>query len=716
MRKLLENPLLGRARGGWPETPAQALLAALLVGLVLLGPWQAGVCACTMFEVGALLLVLLTALRGGSTLYGAITGEREKRTLDGLRLTQLTPGQVVLGKISGELVTLSWSLLSALPALAILAFAGGLPVQALVGTLAVAAAAGLFASASGLLASSLAATTSQAVLWGWVFKGAWLAFSPFCDLMLRAVLVRSETPVFFTAVNPVAALLLTTIPEAAFGSCRWLAPMNLAFLLLGSLALLGLVCTRLAGDPPRASDVQQGAMHPAWRRGWAPSWVQALLPGLSRNAAFLREVAWQGRTGAFAWPGLAIWLVLFLAPFLYARAWSLQSSEPSRPAGAPRIVVSVRAPVGSPLPPSHPAEQAGARAVYATVPGQQTALVIRGHRPETCLRLALYRDFGVPMPWGAVLAVEPVGPPTGAVRQLRIRPLDQVDPRTLGDLAMAPPPPPPPPPDFGHRTLDSMEKGPQAALLRPLQVGLLGTVLLFLLNLTVRSTALLAGALTGERERQTWQDLALTGIPARQVVFGKLWGALLMPLFQMSLVFPVLLIYVFAGVLSLLDLGALYLFSVGLALTAGLLGLWSSARAGSTHASQAWAVTWLLLAFALGLVTGAPEHRLIPVTMTLIGALVAFFTHRSTWKGWLGMSLGLLAAPQALSPLAAVAGFVPALGRLTGLAGPVEELYPLVGFLGAMLFLAGTSLFLVRAILERIEDPARGGGLRVQSD
>ncbi len=716
MRILLDNPLLGRVPGGWPGNPRQALLAALGGALLLLGPWLAGVCACTMFEIGALVLVLLAALRGGNTLYGAITGEREKKTLDSLRLTQLTAGQVVLGKVSGEVLALGWLVLSALPALLILAIVGGIPPQALAGTLAVAVAAGLFASASGLLASSLAGSTSQAVLSGWIFKGLWLVFSPLGDLLLRAVLVRSEAPVFFTAANPVAALALVTVPEAAFGAGRWLVPVNLAFLVLGSLAMLGLASRRLAGEAPTTSEVQQGAVHPAWRKGWAPSWLQDLVPGFSGNAAFLREIAWQARTGAGAWPGLAIWLVLFLAPFLYARAWSMQNSEPVMPAYSPQVEVRLRAPLGAQPPPTHAAEQAGARVVYATAPGHQTALVIRGHRPETCFRLALYQTFGIPMPWGAVQALEPVGPPHGAVREVRLRPLEQVDPRTLGDLAMAPPPPPPPPPDFRHGAGFASPQDRQSALVRPLQVGLLGTVLLFLLSLSVRSTALLAGALTGERDRRTWQDLALTGITARQVVFGKLWGALLLPFFQMTLAFPVLLIYVFAGVLSPLDLGTLYLFAVALALTSGLLGLWSSARARSTHASQGTAMAWLLLAFVAGLATGPSRFWALPAGIALALGLVALIRRRSIWKGWLLTSLGLFVAPQALSPLAAAAGFIPALGRVTGLAGPHEGLFGTFGFLGAMLVLAGVSLVLVRGILERVEDSSRGGALQVQED
>jgi len=80
------------------------------------------------------------------------------------------------------------------------------------------------------------------------------------------------------------------------------------------------------------------------------------------------------------------------------------------------------------------------------------------------------------------------------------------------------------------------------------------------------------------------------------------------------------------------------------------------------------------------------------------------------------MSMGLVVAPQALSPLAAAAGFIPTLGRLTGLAGTQEGLLATLGFLGAMLFLAGASMVLVHGILERVEDPGRGGALRVQED
>ncbi|MGI5844152.1 MAG: ABC transporter permease subunit [Candidatus Xenobium sp.] len=712
MRSFLENPLLGRASVSWPGNSRQVLLAALLWGGLLIIPWSLGVCACTVFEIGAFLLVLLAALRGGNTLYGAITGEREKKTLDGLRLTQLTAGQVVMGKVSGEIFSLCRLVLSALPALLVLTVVGGIPLQALAGTMALTLAAGLFASASGLLVSSLAGTTSQAVLSGWLFKGLWLVFSPFGDLLLRAVLVRSEPPIFFTAANPLVALALVTVPEAGFGMHLWLVPVNLVFLILGGVGMLGLAARRLAAEAPNTSEVQQGAVHGAWRKAWAPSWVQDLLPAFSGNAAFLREVAWQARTGAGTWPGLVIWLVLFLAPFLYARAWSVQHSESLLPTTSPRVEVRLRAPLGVPPPPPPRAvEQTGARVVYATAPGHHTTLLIRGHRPETCFRLALYQCFGVPMPWGAVQALEPVGPPRGTVREVRNCPLEQVDPRTLGDLAMAPPPPP----DFQQGT-GSVPPHRHERLARPLQVGFLGTVLLFLLSLSVRSSALLAGALTGERDRRNWQDLALTGITARQVVFGKLLGGLFHPLLQMTLAFPVLLIYVYAEALSLLGLGSLYLFSVALALTSGLLGLWSSARARSTHASHGMAITCLLLAFVAGLVTGTFDPGFILAGVALVVGLEALLRRVPSWKGWLLMSMGLVVTPQALSPLAAVAAFIPTLGQIIGLRGIQETLPETVGFLGTMLFLAGTSLVLLHGILERIEDPGRGGALRVQED
>ncbi len=704
MRKLLENPLLWRGQGRWPGSTRQAVQACVVFAVALLGPWLSGVCGCTMFELGALLLVLAAALMGGSTVYGAITGEREKKTLDSLRLTQLTPSQVVLGKLLGEFAALGRLLAAASPALLVLALLGGVGLPAFFLVLAVAALAGLAASVSGVFVSSLASTTSQAVMGGWILKGVWLLGTPLLDLVLQAILVKDDFLPLFTAANPLVALFLATVPEVAFGEFQWLLPIYAAELVLGSLAMFAVAAWRFGRDPVGGLGVEDAGVHVAWRGGWGPEGLQGLVPGLSRNAPFLRELAWQTRTGAGAWPGYLVYLVLFLAPFLYARAWAVQEPEPVRHDYRPDVTVIACTLQDSRGGVPEQSQSGSPEVVALTLPGSNRTLVLHGHRPARCLRLALYQEFGVPLPAAALRESVLFGPEFRGRSEegvVRGNSSGEVDEGTLTQFGLAPAPKLPRHGPAQRVDTESLESA------RALKVGLVGTLVLFLLYLSIRSSGFLAGALTGERDRRSWQDLALTGVPARQVVFGKLLGALLHPLVQMTIVFPVLLFYAIPGLLGPFGLFALYLYSLGLALVAGLMGLWSSARSGSTHVSQGRAIGLVLLAFLLGIAVG--PSPILPFLATLGGA-VAFVRRSSTWPGWLVMVAGLCLAPQALSPLAAVAGFLPSLG----LAVDSTVASYLQHFLGAMLFLLGAGLFFTRGILEHVVDRQEGTALKAE--
>lgn len=705
MRRILANRSLWRT-AGWPGGNRQALVAGAGFSLLTLGPWLAGTCGCTMFEAGSVLLVGAAALLGGNSVYGAITGEREKKTLDSLRLTQLTPAEVVVGKLLGELAALGRLLAAAAPALLVLATLGGAGLGAFALVLAIAALAGVFASVSGIFVSSLAVSTSQAVVSGWVLKALWLLGTPILDVVARAVLVQREPVPIFTALNPLAALAVATLPEAADGAWRGLAFLYLAATSLAVLAMGWVAAGRVAHDPAGGLGIDDGRVHSAYREGLGPKWLQAAIPGLARNASFLREVAFQSRTGGSSWPGYLVYLVLFLAPFLYARAWSVQNLV-TPPTATPQVQVSAQPPAD--LPGQLPAPTPGGTA-YARVPGAMTTLVFHGHQPATCLRLALYESAGIPMPAGSVQVVVVSEPATAsgvlADQVVQVQSVGETTSEVLRPFGMARTPTPAPPADVTRRA---------GADRRDLHVGLTGTLVLFLLYLSLRCTGFLAGALTGERDRRSWQDLALTGVPAAQVLRGKLGGALVFPLLQMTVVFPVLSLYLFGGSLTGLELLGLYAYSGILAVAAGLLGLWSSACSDTTHQSQGRALGIGLAAFLLGplVASGAP----LLVALAAFGAGVAALRRSGSWVGWLGMALGLALAPQALSPLSAVVSFMPSLQSgliLSSLAPSMSAGEATLHFLGALLFLAGAGQALWTGALDSVTDRHEGSALSAE--
>ena len=107
-----------------------------------------------------------------------------------------------------------------------------------------------------------------------------------------------------------------------------------------------------------------------------------------------------------------------------------------------------------------------------------------------------------------------------------------------------------------------------------------------------------SGAITGERERQTWEAVLLTPLSAKQLVHGKLWGV-------MGACYWYLLAYAVPAVLlsALGGIGSLGWTVLWLAVTVlamyfmGAAGLWCSARSKTSWRS-------LLGTMALGYVGG----------------------------------------------------------------------------------------------------------------
>jgi ABC-type transport system involved in multi-copper enzyme maturation permease subunit len=105
-----------------------------------------------------------------------------------------------------------------------------------------------------------------------------------------------------------------------------------------------------------------------------------------------------------------------------------------------------------------------------------------------------------------------------------------------------------------------------------------------------------SGAITAEREKQTWEALLLTPISTRALIRGKLWGILGASVpYLLAYAVPALALSAVGGIDSMIAV----LFLLGLTLLAsyfvGSAGLWSSARARTSWRSLlgTLAFTWL---------------------------------------------------------------------------------------------------------------------------
>ncbi len=112
----------------------------------------------------------------------------------------------------------------------------------------------------------------------------------------------------------------------------------------------------------------------------------------------------------------------------------------------------------------------------------------------------------------------------------------------------------------------------------------LGVMLLASLVVGIRCS----GAVTGERERRTWEALLLTPLHAKQLVRGKLWGIMgASYVYLLAYAAPAIVLSVFGGVLSLfwvllwLAVTVLAMYYIGAA------GLWASVRSQNSVARLA---------------------------------------------------------------------------------------------------------------------------------
>ena len=168
---LVAKELRSRSRGWRPMLVLTGYLAALTVGvagfLAVMGQASGVVfpnIGTVLFLVLAIGCVLLLAFITPALTVGAISGERERRTLDLLLVTRASAVGVVAGKLAGSLLYILFLLAASLPAFALVYLFGGIPPRYLALVLVVAASTALAHAALGLLLSALLRRTLVASL------------------------------------------------------------------------------------------------------------------------------------------------------------------------------------------------------------------------------------------------------------------------------------------------------------------------------------------------------------------------------------------------------------------------------------------------------------------------------------------------------------------------------------------------------------------------
>jgi len=685
----------------------------------MLGPTAAGVCGCTTFTLSAASLVLMCAILVGNSTLGALTSEREKKTLDCLRLTQLTAHQVLASKLRPELMTLGRILLAMAPTVMLTSYFSDAGLVRGFLAVAIAAMAGLLSSVYGLFLSSLFDSTSRAVVAGWVSKAVWLLLTPILDTIGAAIVVSKNPLPIFDQFNPLAAVWVLAVPEAATGVRALLPFIFLAVSGLACAAMWISAARRFDSGMVSAASLTDRRVHTLYRKGWGPAWLQATFPGLKNNPSFLRELTLQLRSGAGRWPGYAVFAVLFMAPFLYAQSWAVKdavSDELTRPE---RPVITVVGPSATTAAPTaaEPGVPGHRQSVHLSVGG--TRLVLHGHTGVACARLTLNQLAGVPLPPHSLARVTEVTPLSEFGNDNPVHPGTSTVPMTQDEqvrLGLQRP-------EVNDQPASELGQIHQSRVRQSsLALGVSGAVILLLLYLAIRCSGFLATAVTSEKDRRSWEDLALTGITPEKALSGKLMGALLMPLVQMTVAFPVLLFFSFSGTLGLFEVAGLYVYAVLLAVAAGLLGLWSSANSPTSHEAHARALMLVLVGFtALPIVVGSLGGMLSSLGLLLVLVMVSRNASRpGACLAWTGLTLTMWLTPKAMSPLTAALGFMPSLStnRVAFLqmlnVAPANGPEMLLNWMGGLIFLGSLSYLLWTATLKKLAHPAQEVALHAE--
>lgn len=234
---------------------------------------------------------------------------------------------------------------------------------------------------------------------------------------------------------------------------------------------------------------------------------------------------------------------------------------------------------------------------------------------------------------------------------------------------------------------------------RTLFMGIVG-VELFLVTFIV--PAFTAGAISGERERQTYDLLRTTLLPARALVIGKLVSALVYILLLLAAAIPLQSIaFLFGGVTE----GEVVLATIILvvtALTFGAVGVYFSAAQRRTISANVTAY-----ATTLGLTVGAP--------LVIFGLLAVVGPRLTTLplglQSVLYYGLLILLASNPLSAAFATqrwleqggsAGLIsqPIIDLSSGLTGTVTLVSPWIVFTVLYVFAA---LYLIRGAVQRVQ-------------
>lgn len=691
MRPLSENPvfLISKTLKGreaqWLQGPGLFVLGFCLffAPLIFL---ITGMCSCTIFTALSAVVVLLSTLMIGGQALTAISRERDLKTFDLLRLTALSAGDVITGKLAAEFFALLRLLAAAAPSLIITGLLSEYGVTGALMVLVIALLSGIFSLLAGLILSISCRNTSQAVVLGITLKVIWLLGTPLLDLVVGAVFVSRCPPPVFSSLCPFMAVYALVLPQAMSGA--W-SVLPWSFFILMPLAILTMwsIASKLYSTGGPVMSYSKRGAHDVFKKGWGGKWAEWLgksLPSLAKlftsNPVFLREIAYQKRLGAGRIFGYLVFIAIFIAPYLYARCWGISEYSRSHH-GSQHSPYVVQATTSSLAPGSKTTDS---KSIIRTYTGKTFSL--KGHSLKGCLRWTMYKSAGIPLPEKLIEEVtyHNSQPTWSQSRDNSVNLLTEKE--TSRERTSR----------LNSETLRNVDS-------QAIKLGLIGAIWMLLIYLAIRGCCFTVSSITGERDRRSWDDLVLAGFSPEQILAGKLLGALTLPIIQLTVVFPLLLIFTCTGNLTVPDILSLYLYAVMTLITSGVLGLWASATSGSTHQAHGKALGWVIF-FFMAVPILSPLLFILSFMTAPFLIIATLFSLRNSSQKLLaasGILILIVLSTSSISPMLSPLSFLPSItpdflpiSLLSCIFGPVTGTF--LNLCASLSFLAILSLSLWR--------------------
>jgi len=575
MENMIKHPLyflFTRGKGkNSPDNRTRLILFTIPFIMLLLLAFTTAICPCTLFTGACFLQLFLVVTMAGRYAAVSISSEREKNTLDHLRLTTLGPAGIIKGKIIPDVLDLFRIMAVTTPFLIFMALisptAGVL--EALLASF-ISMGAGITLVCGLVCLSAYCPTVSSSIVASWILRGVWIFATPLIDGLLAKILLRPSTIPIFSSINPAVPLLGLLMP-GSFDGTPWLLSSYLYPVAVFLFVAVTFMLSKRFIERGIERKGRAGSSGILGKGSVSHSLSDKI--GIFGNPVFLKEMV-PFKKGIFGLiPGVLVFALLFLAPCLYFTGSALQLSQGysiMKP-GHVAYAVPETGQTANNMP-ANGGENSSKGITVTTGTGQMFTL--HGHKCDCCLRLMLYEFVALPLPAKDMIAL------TTPVQEGNLS--TNTTGNVSGGQVASSDVTPPPSSTFTASAKEMITTENKSMLFGGFYAGLF----LVLAYLVIRASGFLCSTYNTEKNKLTWDVLTLTQLSPENIVNGKLLGVLFIPLIQMSLGFLALLFWIYKGVLTVSGGVTLYIFCIAVAIVCGLLGQYTSLRSPSAHISQ----------------------------------------------------------------------------------------------------------------------------------